>query len=211
MTTANHLLQRESTALERAIAFAISDVLPVPYRQILDPDTAPEAWLPFLAANESVDLWFNDWSVARKRLMIKQAAFLAQIVGTRVAAERFLAFVDTQVIHKVSHPARRPVGQIAAGIHPIAHLDYTARFLLKVDLHAHKRSICVGRSAIGRSAVLGVNLEPLRRAKLALTLSKAPESAYSVVFSHRVPRTLDDGLNLAQGIPIESFKDRIRL
>jgi phage tail-like protein len=211
MTGAADLLPPGSSVLEQALAHAMTDLLPVPIEDVLDPARTPKQFLPFLGAHRSVDLWFDDWSEERKRQMVEHAIDLAQLKGTGVAAERYLAFVDTTIVHKVSHPARYPVGRIAAGITPVQHQPLVARFLLKVPLVAHPRSICVARTAIGHAAVRTFNREPLSRAKLALSVSKAPATAYSVTFAHRVPVTVDDGINLDAGQFLGAFKDRIRL
>lgn len=205
------LLPSKGLAFERAIASAGSDDLPVPLEQILDPLATPAKWLAWLAANESVDLWFDDWSDARKRQMVAEALELASIKGTRAAAERFLSFVDARIIYKISHPARFPVGRIAVGITPINHKPFVARYVVMSKLTAPINAICVGRSAVGRAALRPINREPLRRAKLALSISKASETAYSVTFAHRLPITLDDGTDLDAGHKFGDFKDRITL
>ena len=203
------LLADNSEAFELAIAEAMADELPVPVRQILDPATTPSAFIPFLAAHRSADLWFEDWPEDRKRQMVAEAPFLARLVGTQAAAEAFLAYVDAEIIHKVSHPARFPVGRIAVGRRtPVHHKPFVARFLVRVSLTAPAHATIVGRTAVGRAAIRTINREPLRRAKTALSLSKAPETAYTVSFSHRVRRTLDDGLSLDAGLVLGSFKDR---
>jgi P2-related tail formation protein len=206
------LLYQEAEEFEKALAVAMSDDLPGPIREMMDPDTAPEEMLPFLAQQESVDLWYEDWPTERKRQIIKAWPLLAQAIGTREAAARFLPYVDTGIVHKRSYPSRFPVGRIAAGrITPIQHPNYTARFLLKVDLPAPAFSVVIGRSAVGHAAIRTFNREPLRRAKRALSVSKAPETAYTVTFAHRIPVSLDDGLDLDAGTVLGSFRDRIRI
>jgi P2-related tail formation protein len=211
MTSAADLLPSGSSILEHALAEAGADHLPVPVREALDPDEAPANLLPFLAAHESVDLWYSDWPDERKRQMIREAPELATLKGSRAAAARFLPYVDAHIVHKVSHPARDPVGRIAAGITPIQHKDLVARFLLKVPLTAPAHAVCVGRTAVGRAAVRTINREPLRRAMQALVVSKGPYTEYSVTFAHRTTITLDDGIDLDAGQALGAFKDRIRL
>lgn len=207
-----NLLPSNAGAFERAVAEAMADTLPVPLRQIMDPAETPSTFLPFLAAHRSVDLWFEDWPEERKRQMVADAIALAKLVGTRAAAERFLAYVDAQIIHKVSHPSRRPVGRISAGRRvPIQHKPFVARFLVRTALTAPAKPIIVGRTAASRAAVRTIDREPLRRAKTALSVSKAAETAYTINFAHRVRRTLDDGLDLDAGAALGAFKDRVRL
>lgn len=209
--TADELLPSASGPFTRALAFAASDKLPVPLAEIMDPARTLGRFLPFLAAHESVDLWYDDWSEDRKRRMIAEATRLAKLKGTRAAARAFLSFVDTEIRHKVSYPSRHPVGRIAAGITPIQHPTFTARFLLRTELRRPSRAICVGRSAVSRDAVRTVDFEPLRRAKHALVVSKAPETVYSVTFAHRIRKTLDDNPELDAGYRLGSFRQRIRL
>lgn len=211
MSTADSLVPEESGLIALALAFAMSDVLPVPIRQIMDPAKMPAAFLPFLAAHRSVDLWFDDWPEARKRQMVTEAVKLAALKGTRAAAGAFLAYVDTEIVDKRSYPSRWPVGQIAAGVTPIYHPDFTARFLLKVALKAPANAIVVGRTAVGRAAVRTVDDEPLRRAMRAITVSKAPETAFTTTFAHRLPMTLDEGINLDAGHELGAYTDRTRL
>lgn len=209
--SAQDLLHDAAGPMLRALAAAFTDELPVPIRQIMDPATTPAAFLPFLAAHRSVDLWFDDWPEARKRRMVDEAVKLAALKGTRAAAAAFLDFVDATIVHKRAYPSRFPVGRIAAGRTPIQFPTFTAQYLLKVALRAPPRAEIVGRTAIGRAAVQPFDFERLRRAKRAIVVSKAPETAYTVTFAHRVPVTLDDGFDLAAGHALGSFKDRITL
>ena len=208
---AGDVIYDEAAPFERALAAAFSDVLPLPIREIMDPVRTPAAFLPFLAAHESVDLWFEDWPEERKRLMIRRALELATLKGTRAAAAAFLAFVDATIIHRRSYPAHKPVGRIAAGITPVQSTAFKATFLLKTELKAPPRSFVACRSAIGHAPVRRIDFSPLRRAELALAVSKSPETAFTVTHAHRVPTTLDDGLDLAAGHVFGSFKDRLRL
>lgn len=213
MSTAGDLLPSNSEVFERALAEAISDTLPVPYAEIMNPATAPAKWLPWLAVNESVKLWLEDWPDERKRAMIAGSSALSKLVGTRAAAERFLAYVDTEIIHKVSYPQKFPVGRIAVRLTPVFSPEFVARFLLKVTLHSRKNAVCVTRAAVGKAHIKPIDSTPLQRAKLALVLSKAADTEYSVNFAHRLPITLDDGdgLDLDAGHVLGAYKDRIRL
>lgn len=213
MGRVDRLLPKNSGPFELAVAHAMDDVLPVPLRQIMDPATTPEPFLDFLAAHRSVDLWYADWSVARKRQMIQNARRMARIVGTKAAPAEYLSYVDATIVHKVSHPANQPVGQIAVGITPIQHPPLTTRLLVKVQLKHPPHAIVVGQTAVGLAALRPVDLTPIDRANNALSLSKAPETAMSVSYAHRVPRTLDDGIDLdnnEQNV-LGAFKDRQRL
>ena len=203
-----------------AAADAMSDTLPIPLPENKNPYTAEARFLKWLAAEASVDFWYDDWTEERKREIIahslglredRPGEWLEELVGTVAAAPIFLSYVDAEIIDKVAHPARRPVGRFAVGVHPLHPKAWVARYLVRVGLKAHKRAFLVGRSAVGRAAIRRINREPLERAKRALTVSKAPETAYSVNFAHRTPLTLDDGLDLDAGVHLGSYKDRIRL
>lgn len=220
MTNVRVLLPSSSELFERALSAGMSDSLPIPFSVALDPYTAPVETLPWLAGHYSVDLWLDEWPEARKREAIAQAAGrstlfpgveLAALKTTRAAAARFLWLVDTTIVHKVSHPARYPVGKIAIGLTPINHPPFVARYLLKLDLPARAHAFCVGRSALGRAAIRTLNRRPLENAKRALTISKDPATDYSVTFAHRVPRALSDGYDIGAGHVLGAFKDRIRL
>lgn len=199
-------------AFQRAAAEAFIDVLPVPIREILDPAQTPLTFLPHLAVHEGVRLWYSDWSRERKRQIIADWPRLAALIGTRAAAQRFLDYVDAEIIHKVSYPAVRPVGRLAVGVHPISHKHHRARFLVKTKLTAPRRAIVVGRTAVGRACIRPASVEPLERAKHALVTAKAPATEYGVTFAHRLPITLDDEISLdGPGFAFGSFKDRTRL
>ena len=95
---------------ERAMAAGMSDDLPVPYAQILNPYDTPVIWLPWLAAHHAVDLWFDDWPEARKREMIAQCAGvstvypddppLGELKGTLKGLKRYLEFVDATIVDR---------------------------------------------------------------------------------------------------------------
>lgn len=205
------LLPSSSRLVEHALLHAMQDDLPIPLDIILDPDRTPTEWLPFLAVHEGVRFWFPDWSEGRKRQIVRQWRDLARLIGTRAAAEQFLAFVDAEIIHKVSYPAQKPIGRWALGRSPIKHPPFKSRFLVKTELKAPKGAFIIGRTAIGRGSLSPPSVEPLRRAKAALTFSKSPDTAYAVSFAHRVRRTLRDGFDLSAGHVLGSFKDRVRL
>lgn len=209
--TAADLLPSNSGPFERAVAHAMTDELPVPIAQIMDPDTTPVEWLPWLAAHESVDLWFDDWSVERKRQMIKEATELAALKGTHEAALRFLGFVDAEVIDTVSYPARFRFGGSSKSFTPINHPPFKARYLIKVALTKPVNAFVFGQSAWGKGAFRTVDLEPIRRAKLALRVSKAPETEYLVSFAWRRPAIVGDAIPLEDELSIGGFVDRMRL
>ena len=202
------LLPGNSTAFERATAAGMSDELPVPIRMALDPVDSPEAFVPFLGFQEGVKLWFDDWSLARKRSMVAGANQLADLIGTRPGLAGFLAYVDAQLISAVAHPRRFVAGRSAVGIQPLQFPSYTARYLIKVGLRRHKASYVFGRGALGHHALVSVNREPIRRAKIAATVSKGPATQYTATFAHRRRPTFDE---MEFGLPFDAFIDRTSL
>lgn len=85
------LLPDSSTALERAIAevdawrmeVVDTDII----RRVHRPDECPEAFLPILAWEYSVDEWDPEWSIAVKREAIKQSYDIHRHKGTAYAVE----------------------------------------------------------------------------------------------------------------------------
>jgi len=204
------LLPSNSRAFEWATALALTDALPVPIAEILDPATTPAAFLPFLAGHESVDLWFADWPMARKRQMVAEAVELAALKGTRKGLERFLAFVDAEITWQIAHPARFVIGSSAIGVRPIAHKPMTAHYIVRVPLALPANPFRVGRAALGRRALTRVSLEPLRRAKIAAVVSKAPETLYSLNFAHRRRARFGDALPMDGTVTFGGFIHRPR-
>lgn len=209
--TAAAILPSNSTPFERAVATALTDTLPVPLRDVLDPAITPLAFLPFLAAHESVDLWFDDWPDERKRQMVAEAVQLAALKGTREGARRFLAYVDAEITWLIAHPARFVVGRSAIGVRPINHRPMTAHYLVKVPLEQPVNPFRIGRAVLGQSAMTSISLEPLRRARIAASVAKAPETLTSVNFAWRRRARFGDALPLDGSIHFGQFIDRPRL
>lgn len=87
------LLPPNSTRLERLAAEALASIgdVPVPLRDLADPDRCPVALLPYLAWARSVDRWESTWSEATKRQVIKSAYFVHAHKGTQGAIRRAIA------------------------------------------------------------------------------------------------------------------------
>lgn len=213
-------LPGNSGPFERAAASGMSDELPIPYAEIMDPYRTPARFLPWLAAHHSVDLWFDDWPEARKREMIAQCAGvsmaypaspLAALKGTLAGLHRYLAFVDAEIIDRIAHPARFTMGRAVIGRTPIAHRPFVAHYLIKVRLKGARNRFQVGRSAFGRSAVTEVDLEPIRRAQRAMTTAKTPETLYSVTFAWRRSITFNDNITIDGSSAFGGYRDRQRL
>jgi len=86
----SNLLPPNATPLERNLATAAAAIegVPVPLRDLWNPDACPVAWLPFLAFAFSVDRWDPTWSEKTKRAVIKAAYFVHKKKGTIGALRR---------------------------------------------------------------------------------------------------------------------------
>lgn len=84
------LLPRNSRQLERLAAQALAQIkrVPVPLRQLGNPDTCPVDLLPYLAWAFSVDRWDSTWPEATKRAAIRAAYFIHSRKGTIGALRR---------------------------------------------------------------------------------------------------------------------------
>lgn len=195
---------------ERALAAGMSDDLPVPIAQTLDPDTAPEKWLPILAFGESVDLWFDDWPVERKRQVIQDWPRLASLVGTRAAAAEFLALVDAQIVDEVSYPTPFVFGQTTMrdGM-TIHHPHHKTYFLIKISPRVRSDHFTFGRSFIGHNHCFHtVDDEPLQRVFAALRAAKVPETQYGVDFGWKRPVRFADAWSLGTPRRFNHYIDR---
>lgn len=85
-----HLLPPNSTTLEGLAAEALAQIerVPVPIRDLLNPDRCPVQLLPYLAWAFSVDRWDSTWSEATKRQVIKGSYFIHSRKGTIGALRR---------------------------------------------------------------------------------------------------------------------------
>lgn len=193
MTNPAALLPSSSDLFEVAAASALDDGgLPVPIQQIVDPATSPVAFLPWLAAHESVDLWFPDWAESRKRLVIANAPTDAWLKGTRAAAVRFLSYVDGALLDAVAYPARFAVGRAVLGHTPVNHPPFLARYLVNVATVEPGNPFVMGRAAIGSGSVRDPDMTPINRCLMALRVARAPETQIRVSFAHHSPLSIDD-------------------
>ena len=86
----SRLLPVGSSALEVAAAEACAaiDTLPVPLRQLWNPDNCPLALLPYLAWAWSVDRWDESWPESTRRAVVRAAYFVHRHKGTVGALRR---------------------------------------------------------------------------------------------------------------------------
>ena len=84
------LLPSNATELERNAAQALAQIerVPVPLRDLWNPDTCPLELLPYLAWAFSVDRWSPNWPERAKRDAIKAAYFIHAHKGTIGALRR---------------------------------------------------------------------------------------------------------------------------
>jgi phage tail P2-like protein len=85
-----NLLPPNAVQLERLAAEALSQIerVPIPIRDLLNPDRCPVLLLPYLAWAFSVDRWDSTWSEATKRQVIKGSYFIHSRKGTIGALRR---------------------------------------------------------------------------------------------------------------------------
>jgi phage tail P2-like protein len=85
-----NLLPPNAKQLERLAAEALTQIerVPVPIRDLLNPDRCPVQLLPYLAWAFSVDRWDSAWSEATKRQVIKGSYFIHSRKGTIGALRR---------------------------------------------------------------------------------------------------------------------------
>ncbi|ADM98769.1 Tail protein I [Dickeya dadantii 3937] len=84
------LLPPGSSPLEHAVAVtgASLEAVPIPLRQLWNPDTCPVELLPYLAWTLSVDRWDESWTETVKRKVIRDAFFIHRHKGTIGALRR---------------------------------------------------------------------------------------------------------------------------
>ena len=75
---AQQLLPNNSTALERQAAQALAEIqrVPIPLRDLCNPNACPVTVLPYLAWAFSVDRWDSNWSEATKRAAIRSSRYI---------------------------------------------------------------------------------------------------------------------------------------
>lgn len=217
MSDVASVLPPNSRAFEIAAGAAMSDDLPVPIRAILDPYETPAEWLPFLAAHHNVNLWYDDWSEARKREIIAHftgrsetypGEVLPDMIGTLAGLRRYLAYVDADIIDRIAHPRPFTFGRAVFGRTPINHRPFVAHYLVHVLLAPPPNAFRFGRAVIGSSALTRTNLEPLHRAKAAMVAAKGPATAYSVSFAWRRLITVDDAIPIDGTYYVGDWVDR---
>jgi phage tail-like protein len=211
VTDVADLLPAAAGSYEIAAGKGMSDALSVPIRQIVDPAQTPVAFLPWLAAHESVDLWFEDWSTARKRAMIAEASTIADYKGTRHGVVRFLSYVDATLVDAVAYPAPFVMGRSVIGRNPIGHKPFLARYLIALATVAPPRALVARRGVLGRSRLKTPSREKFDRALRAIRAAKAPETQVRVDFAHHRVIKLSDQLPLDGTYRLGQYVPRTKL
>lgn len=210
--SAKDVLPPNATTFERALAHGLSEDLPVPIGESLDAATAPAAFLPFVAHAEGVVLWFDDWSEARKRHVAETwLQGYAKIVGTRLAADAFLALVDANVVHRLTYPAPFIVGETAVGTRLVDQPHHSAHYLIAVDLVEPVAAFTVGYTATGDGAISPPDDQPIERALAALIAAKSPTTEYRAHFDTRRPITSGDAPSTSAAVITGQYLDRLEL
>ncbi len=205
------LPERSSKTFEKAAAFAFEDKLPVPIRQIMDPAKTPSEWLPFLAAHQSVDLWYPDWSDDLKRAVVANAIPDARLKGTRDGARQFLSYVDGTLLDVVAYPAPFIAGRAIVGRTPVGLKPFVARYLVKVTTIGPSRAFIAGRSAVGRAYVHKPDTDPFDRCLAAIRVAKSPETQIRVDFRHKRQITVNDQIVADGSYRVGDYIDRVSL
>lgn len=211
MTSAADLLPASAAPFENALAKAMTDTLPVPLREALDPATAPAELLPFLAVHDGVRLWFSDWNEARKRSVISASLTDCWLVGVRGGAVRYLSYVDASLVDAIAYPARFVMGRAIVGRTPIGHAPFLARYLVKVETRKPPRALVMRRGVLGRARLKTPGREPLDRCLAALRVAKSPETEIRVDFGHARQIRLSDGVPLDGTYRLGAFITRTKL
>lgn len=211
MMTAADLLPTSASPFEIALAKAMTDELPVPLREALDPATAPANLLPFLAVHDGVRLWFSDWSEARKRDVIGASLTDCWLVGVRDGAARYLAYVDATLVDAVAYPARFVLRQAIIGRTPIGHAPFLARYLVRIATKKPVRALVMRRGVLGSARLKTPSREPFQRCLAALRAAKAPETEIRVDFGHSRQIRLSDGVPLDGTYRLGAFISRTKL
>lgn len=88
--SAQQLLPGNDTPLERNAAQSLAQIqrVPIPLRQLCNPNTCPVDLLPYLAWAFSVDRWDSKWTEAAKRAAIRSSHYIHSRKGTIGALRR---------------------------------------------------------------------------------------------------------------------------
>ncbi|BBF92355.1 phage tail protein I [Blastochloris tepida] len=98
--TAGEPLRAGATVMERISA------IPTPIRAVKRPFETPAAFLPFLAWELSVDVWFRAWPEATKRAITARSIELHRRKGTAYCLREYVRYAGGEVIDITAPPQR---------------------------------------------------------------------------------------------------------
>lgn len=98
MTAESLLPPSARTKTEKEIEQAAFRALPIDIPALASPETAPDAFVPFLAWGTSTDLWDRNWSIEKKRAVVKAWWRLHRLKGTIAGIEEAVRFFDARVV-----------------------------------------------------------------------------------------------------------------
>lgn len=93
------LLPPNATTLERALdkISARIEQIPIPIRELWNPETCPTEFLPWLAWSYSVDEWSSGWTEAQKRRSIANSIIIHKHKGTIGAIQDALSSIGVEL------------------------------------------------------------------------------------------------------------------
>ncbi len=93
--TFNALLPKNSSKLEQQIdkLSVRVDNLPVTFDSLIDPDSCPVPFLPWLAWSRRVEFWRSEWSESDKRKVIKESRSFNTSRGTKSALVKGMEYL----------------------------------------------------------------------------------------------------------------------
>ena len=101
-----HLLPPNAPPLMRVLAGAAAGIqdIPVPTHLVRRPYEVPAAFLPHLAWEVSLDVWFDDWPEWRKRRATAKSIELHRLKGTLAGIKGWLDLLGAELVEAVIPP-----------------------------------------------------------------------------------------------------------
>lgn len=159
---AARLLPGNATELERNAAEALAQIerVPVPLRDLWNPDTCPAELLPYLAWAFSVDRWSPAWPESAKRAAIRAAYFIHAHKGTIGALRRVVEPLGylievrewwEEVPLGVPGTFRLLIGVLDSGIDEVMYQELTWLIDDAKPLSRHLAGLAIGLEVRGRT------------------------------------------------------------
>lgn len=181
------LLPANATAAERALSDAVARLadVPVPLRDLWDPETCPVGLLPWLAWAFSVDEWDPNWTESQQRAAVKASYSVHRYKGTIGSVKDALNALGLGV------QVQEWFNQIPAGA------PYTYKLLLEVNQYG------VSLSQLNKVLDVVENAKNLRSHMTSLDLTVATDAsvhcAAVTVSGHEIAFSLPAGALLLDG------------